>query len=440
MDHAILVAAGTGIDGEKLSLYAKAVIAGISQLKRLIIVAQRAGIKRFTVIFDGDNELKESLKNERRIESEIVWHPVGSPIKFERQPALVLQSNLLINPEGLASLINTKVSEDQIALLVDERKGSWVKTKGDYIEEVFLDGGRAVGAFVAYGSLLEKAVADSMVLTSWMKEVVGREGVKSIKFKDGYWTRLSSEEGSVRKAEDLLFSHVGKTATGWISRNINSKVSLPISRILVRTPLTPNMISVLINIVGMFSGPFYALGHPVLGALFLEIATILDRCDGEVARAKLMETKRGQWVDTISDQFTCLSFVIGVPVGYYLLTKNPLAIVLGGLNVGIYIFFLIWSFYFLVKYTDSGSLVSYFNVDKVVGSQNSSIIRKLVTFLRPLSRRNVYALGFLVLAILGGYPWVLGATTVALIVFLIHMIQDIIKLRKLKSLIGTSSG
>ncbi|HEX3033576.1 MAG TPA: CDP-alcohol phosphatidyltransferase family protein, partial [Thermodesulfobacteriota bacterium] len=332
-------------------------------------------------------------------------------------------------------LMSTTVSEDEIALLVDERKDPWVKikTREDSVEEMFLDGGRAVGAFVAYGSLLEKAIADSMILTSWTKELVGRGSVKSVKFKDGYWMRLSSEEGSVKKAEDMLFSYVGKTTTGWISRNINSKISLPISRILVRTRLTPNMISVLINIIGMLSGPFYALGQPVLGALFLEIATILDRCDGEVARAKLMETKRGQWVDTISDQFTVLSFIIGVPVGYYLLTKNPLAIVLGGLNLGIFIFFLTWSFYFLIKYTDSGSLVSYFNVDKVVGDENGSIIRKLVTFLRPLSRRNVYAFGFLILAILGGYPWVLSATSVALTLFLIHLIQDIIRLDRLKS-------
>jgi len=272
-----------------------------------------------------------------------------------------------------------------------------------------------------------------MVLTSWIKELVGRGSVKSVKLNDSYWTRLSSDVESVKKAEDLLFSHVGKTATGWISRNINSKISLPISRLLARTTLTPNMISVLINIIGTLSGPFYALGYPVLGALFLEIATILDRCDGEVARVKLMETKRGQWVDTIADQVTVLSFIIGVPVGYYLITKNPLAIVLGSLNVGIFIFFLIWSFYFLVKYTNSGSLVSYFNVDRLVGNENSSIVRRLITVLRPMSRRNVYALSFLMLAIVGGYPWVLGATSIALFLFLIHQTEDIIKLKKLKS-------
>lgn len=433
MDHAILVAAGTGIDGEKLTHYGEVVFGGIPQINRLVITAERAGIKRFTIIIDRDDSpLKELLSKDRRIKSEITWHPLGSPIKFDSSPSLVLQSNLVISPSALSGLMNTDVSEDEIAVLVDENKDAWVKTKGGIIEEIFLSGGKAVGAFVAHGSLLEKSILDSMSLNSWIKELVGRESVRFLSFRDGYWMRLSSDERSIKKAEDLIFSYVGKTETGWISRNINSKISLPTSRLLVRTPLTPNMISVIINIIGMLSGPFYALGHPVLGALFFQIATILDRCDGEVARVKLMETKRGQWVDTISDQITVFSFIIGVPLGYYLTTKNTIALLLGGLNLGIFIFFVIWSFYFLIKYTNSGSLVSYFKVDKLIGDENRSFLHRLIGIVRPMSRRNFYSFGFLIVAIIGGYPWILGITSIALLLFLTHQIEDIIKLRKLK--------
>jgi len=192
------------------------------------------------------------------------------------------------------------------------------------------------------------------------------------------------------------------------------------------------MISILINIIGMFCGVFYAIGHPVWGALCMQAATILDRCDGEVARVKLMETQRGQWVDTISDQVTVLSFILGVPIGYYYITKNPVAIILGAINVSIFIFFVIWSFYFLKKYTNSGSLVAYFGVDKLVEGKKTSLIRRLIKLVRPMSRRNFYSLAFLVLAIVGGYPWVLGFTTAALILFLIHQIEDIIKLRTVR--------
>jgi hypothetical protein len=35
-----------------------------------------------------------------------------------------------------------------------------------------------------------------------------------------------------------------------------------------------------------------------------------------------------------------------------------------------------------------------------------------------------------VIAIVGGYPWVLGILTAALVAFLIHQMEDMIKLRR----------
>jgi hypothetical protein len=192
MDHAILVAAGMGVDEEKLGSFGRTVIGGIPQLKRLIITAERAGIRRFTIITEKDDfSLKEEIENDKRIKSEIVWHPLGSPIKFDPTPSIILQSNLVINPAGLSNLMDCDVSEDEIMVLVDENKDAWVKTKGEIIEDIFSNGGKMVGAFVAYGSLLEKSILNSMYLKSWVKELVGRERVKFVRFSNGYWMRLS---------------------------------------------------------------------------------------------------------------------------------------------------------------------------------------------------------------------------------------------------------
>ncbi len=431
MDHAIIVAAGTGIEEEKLGLHGKTVFGSLPQIKRLIITAQRAGIKKFTIITErGDSSLKDLLAGDKRIESDIRWHPLGSDIGLDAGQALIIQSNLVTTPAALSNFMEPGCGPDEVAVLVDSRDDAWIKSDGDEISDVFSRGGKAVGAFMAPGRLLEKSIMDSMSLRSFVQEHIGRDKVRLRKFSDSYWMRLDSESGSAQKAEDLIFAHVGKTATGWLSRNINSKISLPTSRLLVRTPLTPNMISVLINVIGMMCGVFYAVGHPVWGALCMQAATILDRCDGEVARVKLMETHKGQWVDTISDQATVLSFMIGVPTGYYVMSKSPLAIILGAVNLSIFAFFVIWSFYFLKKYTNSGSLVTYFDVDKLVEGQKTSFARRIIKIIRPMGRRNFYSLAFLVLAIVGGYPWVLGITTAAMIAFLIHQLEDMVKLRR----------
>jgi len=49
-----------------------------------------------------------------------------------------------------------------------------------------------------------------------------------------------------------------------------------------------------------------------------------------------------------------------------------------------------------------------------------------------MGRRNVYSTAFIFIAIFGGYPWVLGITTIAAILFFIHQFEDILKLRRIK--------
>lgn len=433
MDHAIIVAAGTGIEDTDLSTYGNTVFGSLPQIKRLVITAQRAGINHFTIITeDGDTSLKKHLVNDNRIESNLDWVSIDTDLKLESIPYLLVQSNLLTTPETLSNFMDSDINQDEILILMDTSKDADSKISEPSVEEISANRGNAVGAFIASGELIEKFLSDSESLKNFVSDLIEKEKAEYKEFSGKYWMRLSSEKGSAKKAEDLIFNYVGKTATGWISRNINSKFSLPTSRLLIKTPLTPNMISIGINIIGSLCGIFYAIGHPVIGALFMHIATVLDRCDGEVARVKLMETKKGQWVDTISDQFTVLSFLIGVPLGYYLISHNTIALVLGGINVSFFLFFVIWALYFLKRYTNSGSLVTYFEVDKLVEPQKTSLIRKTIKILRPLGRRNVYSLAFILIAIVGGYPWVLGITTVAAILFFIHSFEDIIKLRKIK--------
>jgi len=425
MDHAIVLACGTGFTGEDLGSCAKAYVAQVPQIKRIIINAQRAGINKFTVCTDNDDsELKEILKDDKRINCQIDWLENGKNKNTELASSIVIPSNILINQASLQEFIQAADRNgNSLSVLSTTGNGSHNSANRN-------SNNTSYGLVSASGKDIEKLLKNPD-LNEWIKPYVDNNSVEFVNTSAGYWMNIRNEKESINSAEKLIFSTVGKTATGWIARNINGSISLPISKHLIKTRLTPNMISVLINVIGMLCGPFYALGHPVIGAVFMQIATVLDRCDGEVARIKLMETKKGQWVDTLSDQITVLSFIVGSSVGYYYHSGSSVPLVLGGINLFIFIFFLVWSLYFISKYTDSGSLVAYFKVDEIVDPCDTSLIRKIIAYMRPLSRRNFYSVAFLVFAIIGGYPLVVGILTFALILFFLHQVEDIIKIHKL---------
>lgn len=435
MKNAIVLCSGTGTNGEDLSKFPSKSVAQVPQLKRIIINCQRVGIEQFHIITDNAGSLKNLLIDDPRITSDINWVLPGGSVSVDSDRVLILESSLIITNSGsLEKFVRDSADcrEDEVSVLVNKDADPVVgmDRKTGYVSAYFGGGSSVLGAF-SVNSTEVPAVLSATGLDNWIGEEATRHRMRIFGADSGYWYRLSDTVESRKEAERIIFSHVGKTATGWIARNINGRMSLPLSKLLIRTSLTPNAVSVMINLIGVLCGPFYALGYPVIGALLMQVATVLDRCDGEVARIKLMETKKGQWVDTISDQFTVLSFLIGVPVGYYLQTGSTVAVALGSYNIAVFILFLIWSFYFLIKYTDSGSLVAYFEVDKHIDPEELSFLRKLIARLRFLGRRNYYSAILVLIAIIGGNSLVLYATSLGLTFFFLHQLEDVVRIFRL---------
>lgn len=78
------------------------------------------------------------------------------------------------------------------------------------------------------------------------------------------------------------------------------------------------MVSLFTLGVGIVSGIFFARGgywNMVIGAVLSVWASILDGCDGEVARLKLMESDFGCWLETICDYLYYLLIFAGMAIG-----------------------------------------------------------------------------------------------------------------------------
>jgi phosphatidylglycerophosphate synthase len=98
----------------------------------------------------------------------------------------------------------------------------------------------------------------------------------------------------------------------------NRRLSLPISVSLIPTPLTANQLSVILVAIGFYSAWLFSLGHYATGliAAFLSLAaSILDGCDGEIARLKYQESAVGCWIETFGDYSYYLAIFVGLTIG-----------------------------------------------------------------------------------------------------------------------------
>ncbi|MGI9553350.1 MAG: hypothetical protein ACR2NC_00375, partial [Thermodesulfobacteriota bacterium] len=88
INNAIIIATGKGINGETLDSFGELAVGGIPQLKRQIIIAERAGINSFIILTDKDSPLENSLKDKLDTKSDISWSSVGSSVKLDPVPYL----------------------------------------------------------------------------------------------------------------------------------------------------------------------------------------------------------------------------------------------------------------------------------------------------------------------------------------------------------------
>ena len=108
----------------------------------------------------------------------------------------------------------------------------------------------------------------------------------------------------VGAAERRLLKSLVKDTDGFMARHVERPISLQISRRLAGTGITPNQMSVISIAVGICGGPFFLSSRPLMqtiGALLFLAHSILDGCDGELARLKFQQSRWGGILDFWGD-------------------------------------------------------------------------------------------------------------------------------------------
>ena len=228
-----------------------------------------------------------------------------------------------------------------------------------------------------------------------------------------------SDRASLRAAEKALFRSLRKAEDGWTSRYLNRYLSLALSRLLVRTPLHPNQISVLILGVGVLGAVFAARGQFVLGAFLFQAQSVLDGCDGEVSRVTHRGSLTGEWLDTIGDDLTNYGFFAGAGYGLYQTTGSLLYLAAGLVTVLSGIVASAFEYRYLAR-IGSGDLLKYPLSRATSEAVNRPAARGFsLSALAPLFKRDTFVLLTLLAAItglLGGMLCLFAAAALGILV------------------------
>ena len=180
---------------------------------------------------------------------------------------------------------------------------------------------------------LERAAAGNRhELSDGLRELAGEGRARAVDVTGRAWLDVDTPE-VLREAERrLMRDHGRKTRDGPLSRHLNRPISRWLTRLLVRTSVTPNQISVASWMLSCVAAGLMAFGgYPLLaaGGTLAQLASIIDGCDGEVARLKHSESDFGGWFDAILDRYADGLLLFGLMWHEFASTGAHLPLLLG---------------------------------------------------------------------------------------------------------------
>ncbi len=443
---AVIIAAG---NGSRLHGYQNGrpkpllKVGGLHLLERVVLSAKKVGINEFVIVIGYQAARIRKTINAKKLGVKITWvrnidwrRPNGvSVLKAERFVGgrfLLFMSDHIFDYRTLCKLRTLELGSDAGALCVDHNLNRVPNL--DDATKVRTENGRLInlnksladfnaidtGIFVLTPDLFEALRQSQMRGDESLSGGIGilsQQGrMRTVDIGDRFWQDVDTIPDA-RHAERLLLKATRSKGDGFISKTINRRISNRITRWLLKTPLTPNQISVLNLVFSIFVAWLVSIGKPMttaLGGVLFQLSSVLDGCDGEVAVTKLKDSKSGAVVDTVTDQLSYLSFIVGVTIGTFRATNNPIVFLIAGVLV-VFVLLGLNLGRLYVRSQDSGSLRS---LDSAIAGMNHSGQKiwylKFFGMIHHLGRRDAFSFAAMVVMLFGNITIFFGALMITL--------------------------
>ena len=394
-------------------------VGSIPILLRSILGAAKAGAARIVVVIDRVKGLpvRQELLETGRVPNHVEWCGVTSG--EDSVPSLIGQLASEIDGH-LVLIAGDRVYHPSL----HKRVAEWDETQDAL---TLVSGGEMVGLC----SLSRKASIDpaggcATVAGSSKNILAGltvTHSTMSEEVTEDKWQRVGNERQR-QLAERKLDGWLVKPTDGIFAR-ANRTISIPISRRIIPFPITPNMVSLFTLGVSFAAGIFLALGgywNMLTGAVLSWFSSVLDGCDGEVARLKLQESAFGCWLETMCDNLYYLFIFSGLTIGLVRSSGNRSYLLWGGLLVfGATMSFIMTG---LQRHQLSSGRPELYLLEwhKKADSRSSNPLLYLGRHTEFIIRRCFLPYVFLFFALFGVMNWFLiGATVGANIVWIVAL-------------------
>ena len=345
---ALIIAAGQGLRlrpiGDTKPLVS---LLGLGLIERVILTAKKSGIKEFCIVtgYHGEkirNQLSDGRKYGVKIEyvenDEWTRGNAISVLKAKdhfKESFVLLMADHNYDHRILNELLKTKIEKDECILCVDKNPGDHlnvddatkVRTVDHRIEAIgkdlsdynCIDTGIFICNPIIFDELEQSISKGDEGLSGAIKILAQRCKMKCMSLEDNFW--IDVDDKSDRKnAELLICNKLKKNTDGPVSQILNRPISLRITKVLLKTGITPNQITIFSTIMGLVGASFFFSGeyfYLILGGIIIHIHSIVDGCDGEVARLKLRQSKYGGWLDSVLDRYVDAAIILGLVYGYW---------------------------------------------------------------------------------------------------------------------------
>ena len=216
------------------------------------------------------------------------------------------------------------------------------------------------------------------------------------------------DEAARARAEWALIRRMNKSFEGPVDALINWRISMRITRLLARRSLavTPNHVTICAILVGLAASLVASrAGHAMfaLGGVLLQCNSILDSCDGELARLRYQYSKLGQWLDNLSDDVVDNLFLVAVGAG-----MGGVWGWLGAAAAAGRLVVAVTTYLDVYRRTGTGDVFAFrwwFETDKATADDVYDPTSP-ITWLRSFGRRDTYVFVWMIMLVVGFPPWV----------------------------------